>query len=80
MDEDVLVERADLLRIALQERQVVLQILHAAQRHPAGQPPLDGRRLVLAEVDADGVAHDHQDLLADVASSPVAGGPSAAAT
>ena len=44
VNEDVLVERADLLRIALQQSQVVLQILRAAQRHPAGQPPLEGRR------------------------------------
>ena len=66
MNEDVLIERARLLRIPLQEGQVGLLILRAADRHPAGQPALDRRELVLAEVDADRVAHDHQDLIADV--------------
>ena len=50
----------------MHDRQIGLQILHAAKRHPARQPALHRRQLVLAEVDAGCVAHDHQDLIADV--------------
>ena len=49
VDEDVLVERADLVGVPLEQRQVALESVHAAQRHPAGQAPLEGRRLVLAK-------------------------------
>ena len=45
VNEDVLVERADLLRMSLQQRQVALQALRAPQRHPARQPPFERRPL-----------------------------------
>ena len=51
MDEDVLVEGPRFVGGLLEELHVVLQVLHAAQRHPAGEPPLEGGRLVFAEVD-----------------------------
>src|SRR6185437_16857117 len=41
--------------------QVLPRAARAPQRHPARQPALERQRLVLREVDAEGVADDRQD-------------------
>ncbi len=61
VDEDVFVKRPDFIGVPLEQRQVVLELVRSAQGHPAGQSALEGRPLVLREVDADGGTDHRQD-------------------
>jgi hypothetical protein len=62
VDEDVLVEGENLVGLGLEDGQILRQVVDAAQRHAAGEPALQGRRLVVREVDADAAAHESEDL------------------
>ena len=62
LDEEVLVERLDLGRVLAQQLQVRGHVLRLPDRHAPGQAPLEGRRLVLAEVDAGRRPHERDDL------------------
>src|SRR5688500_12629114 len=63
VDEKVLIEGMDLLRVLSKKLQIPLLSIHSAQSHPAGQSSLESGRLVFAEVDADGASHHDEDLV-----------------
>ena len=52
VDQQILVEAARLAGVALEQLDVVADVADPVQRHPPEQPPLDGRQLVVPEVDA----------------------------
>ena len=60
-DEAVFVERSDLVRVAFEVARVLLQRLDVGERHAPRDPPLDGRRLVRAEVGARRLAQQGED-------------------
>src|SRR5262245_55808220 len=52
VNQQILIERADLRRGFLEQSYVMLDVRHPVQRHAAEQAALDGRKLVVFEVDA----------------------------
>ena len=52
VDQQVLVEAARFVGVALEQLDVVADVGEPVQRHPPEQPPLDRRQLVVPEVDA----------------------------
>ena len=60
-DEALLMEGLRLVRVALEVARVLLQRLDVGERHAPRDPPLDGRRLVRAEVGAGRPAKQGQD-------------------
>jgi hypothetical protein len=65
MDENLVVQTTGFLGVAAKQRQVVAQALDPQERHPAREPPLERRSLVLAEVDAERISHQAEDLVED---------------
>ena len=62
LDEQVVVQGLDLRGLVAQHLQIRGDVLHLADRHAPGQPALEGRRLVLAEIDAGGRPQQRHDL------------------
>src|SRR5689334_395805 len=63
VDEDVLVEGVDLLRVLLEETDVVLDAGRLVQHHPALEAAAEGGLLVVGEIDARTAAQQGEDLL-----------------
>jgi hypothetical protein len=51
--------------LVAEQRKVVAQALDPQQGHPAREPPLERRSLVLAEVDAERLPYEVEDLVDD---------------
>ena len=61
VDQQILVEAADLARVGLQHLQVLRHVAEAVQRHAAVDAPGDGGALVIVEVDARGASEQLED-------------------
>ncbi len=74
VDQNVAVERQDLVGIFPQEAHVVLDAGQLVQQDAALQPTFDRRQLVLAEIDAGGGAQQRKDALEVLVADVFGGG------
>src|SRR5262249_31847468 len=62
VDEQVARKRGDFGWVLVQEPDVRVDVGEPNERHPSEEPSLNGRRLVLLEVNAAGPAQEYEDL------------------